>query len=72
MVSRDKRFESWVKDSTFLGGTGKGEPTIVTPKSYKARFRAAMESYLLLCPDRWTDVAEKERAREERERAKLD
>jgi len=28
----DKKLESWVKDSTFLGGPGKGEPTIVTPK----------------------------------------
>lgn len=29
---RDKKLESWVKDSAFLGGAGKGEPTIVTPK----------------------------------------
>jgi 1-phosphatidylinositol-3-phosphate 5-kinase len=28
----DKKLESWVKDSAFLGGAGKGEPTIVTPK----------------------------------------
>lgn len=28
----DKKLESWVKDSGFLGGAGKGEPTIVTPK----------------------------------------
>ena len=27
----DKKLESWVKDSAFLGGA-KGEPTIVTPK----------------------------------------
>jgi hypothetical protein len=26
---RDKKLESWVKD---LGGAGRGEPTIVTPK----------------------------------------
>jgi 1-phosphatidylinositol-3-phosphate 5-kinase len=28
----DKKLESWVKDTPFLGGAGKGEPTIVTPK----------------------------------------
>lgn len=32
LILRDKKLESWVKDSTFLGGPGKGEPTIVTPK----------------------------------------
>lgn len=32
LMSRDKKLESWVKDSAFLGGAGKGEPTIVTPK----------------------------------------
>jgi 1-phosphatidylinositol-3-phosphate 5-kinase len=32
---RDKKLESWVKDSAFLGGAGKGEPTIVTPKQCK-------------------------------------
>jgi hypothetical protein len=32
LIRRDKKLESWVKDSTFLGGAGKGEPTIVTPK----------------------------------------
>jgi len=32
----DKKLESWVKDSTFLGGPGKGEPTIVTPKQCKS------------------------------------
>lgn len=31
----DKKLESWVKDSTFLGGA-KGEPTIVTPKQCEA------------------------------------
>lgn len=28
----DKKLESWVKDTAFLGGASKGEPTIVTPK----------------------------------------
>ncbi|KIJ28157.1 hypothetical protein M422DRAFT_215436 [Sphaerobolus stellatus SS14] len=50
----DKKLESWVKDASFLGGgAGKGEPTIVTPKQYKARFRSAMERYFPLVPDRW-------------------
>ena len=34
--ARDKKLESWVKDSAFLGGGGKGEPTIVTPKQCKS------------------------------------
>ncbi|WVQ72779.1 hypothetical protein IAR50_002339 [Cryptococcus sp. DSM 104548] len=48
----DKKLESWVKD---LGAAGKGEPTIVTPKQYKLRFRTAMERfYFPWVPDRWT------------------
>ncbi|GJJ05894.1 hypothetical protein Clacol_000081 [Clathrus columnatus] len=47
----DKKLESWVKDASFLGGGA--EPTIVTPKQYKARFRSAMERYFPLVPDRW-------------------
>jgi 1-phosphatidylinositol-3-phosphate 5-kinase len=40
-----------VKESAFLGGVGKGEPTIVTPKQYKQRFCSAMERYFpLVCP----------------------
>ncbi|WVQ85092.1 hypothetical protein IAT38_007256 [Cryptococcus sp. DSM 104549] len=50
----DKKLESWVKD---LGAGGKGEPTIVTPKQYKLRFRTAMERfYFPAVPDRWTKV----------------
>ena len=37
-----------MKDSTFLGGGGKGEPTIVTPKQYRQRFLGAMERYFPL------------------------
>ncbi|PFH52314.1 hypothetical protein AMATHDRAFT_140429 [Amanita thiersii Skay4041] len=48
----DKKLESWVKESAFLGG-GKGEPTIVTPKQYRQRFLSAMERYFPLIPDRW-------------------
>ncbi|KAJ7597343.1 hypothetical protein C8J56DRAFT_316262 [Mycena floridula] len=48
----DKKLESWVKESAFLGG--RGEPTIVTPKQYRQRFISAMERYFPLIPDRWT------------------
>ncbi|KAJ7292858.1 hypothetical protein C8J57DRAFT_1267311 [Mycena rebaudengoi] len=48
----DKKLESWVKESAFLGG-GRGEPTIVTPKQYRQRFISAMERYFPLIPDRW-------------------
>ncbi|KNZ80572.1 1-phosphatidylinositol-3-phosphate 5-kinase FAB1 [Termitomyces sp. J132] len=50
----DKKLESWVKESAFLGG--RGEPTIVTPKQYRQRFLSAMERYFpLVClvPNRW-------------------
>ncbi|KAI8996739.1 hypothetical protein BC832DRAFT_297099 [Gaertneriomyces semiglobifer] len=47
----DKKLESWVKESGFLGG-GK-EPTIVSPRQYKNRFREAMERYFLLVPDKY-------------------
>jgi len=49
----DKKLESWVKESAFLGGAGKGEPTIVTPRQYRQRFISAMERYFPLVPDRW-------------------
>lgn len=41
----DKKLESWVKD---LGGAGRGEPTIVTPRQYRQRFLSAMERYFSL------------------------
>lgn len=44
----DKKLESWVKESAFLGGAGKGEPTIVTPRQYRQRFISAMEQYFPL------------------------
>lgn len=49
----DKKLESWVKESTFLGGANKGEPTIISPKQYRQRFLSAMERYFPLVPDRW-------------------
>ncbi|KAH9065873.1 hypothetical protein EDB87DRAFT_1776509 [Lactarius vividus] len=50
----DKKLETWVKESGFLGGAGKGEPTVVTPKLYRQRFASAMERYFPLVPDRWS------------------
>lgn len=44
----DKKLESWVKVTTSLGGSGKGEPTIVGPKQYRQRFISAMERYFPL------------------------
>jgi hypothetical protein len=42
-----------MKESGFLGGAGKGEPTVVTPKLYRQRFVSAMERYfpLVKSPD---------------------
>ncbi|KAH3660526.1 hypothetical protein OGAPHI_007112 [Ogataea philodendri] len=47
----DKKLESWVKEKGLVGGTGVGkEPTVITPKQYKNRFREAMERYILMSP----------------------
>jgi 1-phosphatidylinositol-3-phosphate 5-kinase len=51
----DKKLESWVKETGLLGGGGK-EPTIVSPKQYKSRFREAMERYFLMAPDKFTSI----------------
>ncbi|KAJ3222078.1 1-phosphatidylinositol-3-phosphate 5-kinase [Clydaea vesicula] len=51
----DKKIESWVKESNILGG-GK-EPTIVSPRIYKNRFREAMEKYFLMVPDKFTGTS---------------
>ncbi|ODQ51199.1 SAICAR synthase-like protein [Saitoella complicata NRRL Y-17804] len=48
----DKKLESWVKERGLVGGGGK-EPTVVTPKQYKNRFREAMEQYILMVPSCW-------------------
>ena len=52
----DKKLESWVKESGFLGGGGR-EPTIVSPKQYKTRFRESMDRYFLMVPDKFTDTS---------------
>ncbi|RLV95687.1 1-phosphatidylinositol 3-phosphate 5-kinase fab1 [Spathaspora sp. JA1] len=50
----DKRVENWVKGTNLIGGNKKGKnPTIITPKQYRTRFREAMERYILEVPDIW-------------------
>lgn len=47
----DKKLESWVKEKGLVGSSGVGrEPTVITPRQYKNRFREAMERYILLAP----------------------
>ncbi|KAL1712815.1 hypothetical protein EV715DRAFT_259118 [Schizophyllum commune] len=65
----DKKLESWVKESAFLGGGGRGEPTIVTPRQYRSRFLAAMERYFPMVPDRW--MKQKDAAIEREEDANM-
>ncbi|KXN71909.1 hypothetical protein CONCODRAFT_78078 [Conidiobolus coronatus NRRL 28638] len=48
----DKKLESWVKESGFLGGGGE-KPTILSPSNYKHRFRSFMEKYFLMVPDKY-------------------
>jgi 1-phosphatidylinositol-3-phosphate 5-kinase len=63
LMRRDKKLESWVKDSAFLGGAGKGEPTIVTPKQCKSRCGRSSRYVRLL-----TDGPDKTRFRTAMER----
>ena len=49
----DKRVESFVKETALLGGAGKGEPTIITPKQYRIRFLSFLDKSFLLAPDCW-------------------
>ena len=42
----DKKLESWVKERGLVGGGSAILPTVVTPKSYKNRFREAMDRYV--------------------------
>lgn len=46
----DKKIESWVKGRT---SSGVKDPTVISPKQYKSRFRESMEQYFLLVPDCW-------------------
>ncbi|CAI4415282.1 CNT_collapsed_G0016540.mRNA.1.CDS.1 [Saccharomyces cerevisiae] len=50
----DKKLESWVKEKGLVGGASViKQPTVVTPRQYKKRFREAMERYILMVPDPW-------------------
>jgi 1-phosphatidylinositol-3-phosphate 5-kinase len=45
----DKQIESWVKtQSGILGGAG--DPTVISPLQYSARFRTAMATYFTVVP----------------------
>lgn len=49
----DKKVENWVKGTNLIGGKKGKDPTIITPKQYRTRFREAMERYILEVPDCW-------------------
>lgn len=49
----DKRVESFVKETAILGGGGKGEPTIITPRQYRMRFLTFLDRHVLMTPDPW-------------------
>ena len=49
----DKRVESFVKETAILGGGGKGEPTIITPRQYRMRFLTFLDRNILMTPDPW-------------------
>jgi len=52
----DKKLESWVKEKGLVGVGSSSivkQPTVVTPRQYKNRFREAMERYILMVPDPW-------------------
>ncbi|KAI8846669.1 hypothetical protein BC829DRAFT_397962 [Chytridium lagenaria] len=51
----DKKLESWVKENAFLGGGGR-EPTILSPRQYKTRFRESMERYFLCPPTKYHTI----------------
>lgn len=49
----DKKIESWVKGRTT---TRVAEPTVISPRQYKVRFRESMEQYFLMVPDCWSEL----------------
>ncbi|WFD27134.1 1-phosphatidylinositol-3-phosphate 5-kinase [Malassezia nana] len=49
----DKRVESFVKETAILGGGGRGEPTIITPRQYRMRFLTFLDRNILMTPDPW-------------------
>lgn len=48
----DKKVENWMKGNGLVSKKNK-DPTIVTPKQYRTRFREAMDRYVLEVPDIW-------------------
>jgi hypothetical protein len=51
----DKHLETWLKASF---GPQETNPTIISPKLYKERFRKAMDRYFVLLPSRFTAAME--------------
>eukprot|EP00736_Rhodelphis_marinus_P005679 Rmarinus@m.24058 len=49
----DKQLETLIKQTGIMGG-GKGDPTVISPKQYKQRFRDAMEGYFITAPHKFT------------------
>eukprot|EP01065_Artemidia_motanka_P027842 TRINITY_DN3303_c3_g1_i1.p1 TRINITY_DN3303_c3_g1~~TRINITY_DN3303_c3_g1_i1.p1 ORF type:complete len:2679 (+),score=741.42 TRINITY_DN3303_c3_g1_i1:333-8369(+) len=49
-----KQTESLIKSSGIMGGRDKGPPTVISPRSYKKRFRLAVEQYFMLMPTKST------------------
>jgi 1-phosphatidylinositol-3-phosphate 5-kinase len=50
----DKQLETWVKSTGIMGGGGK-DPTIISPKQYKIRFRKALNFYFVMVPNKYTN-----------------
>ncbi|XP_031491774.1 putative 1-phosphatidylinositol-3-phosphate 5-kinase FAB1C [Nymphaea colorata] len=46
----DKHLETWAKTAGILRGQN-SEPTVISPKQYKKRFRRAIASYFLMVPE---------------------
>lgn len=51
----DKKVENWVKETGILGGGGE-KPTIVSPDTYKQRFKLFMNTYFLMVPDKFYGI----------------
>jgi 1-phosphatidylinositol-3-phosphate 5-kinase len=48
----DKQIETGVKSLGKIAG--QGAPTVISPRSYKRRFRLAMERYFMVIPGRFS------------------
>lgn len=47
----DKQLENWVKSSLVVPKNQ--QPTVISPKEYKKRFRKFMDTHFLCVPDHW-------------------